>query len=317
MGLPPTSPRLKFTHTQPGGSPVPRRPPRHPPSPSTRSRSLELLDQDEKKSVSPVREPEAQARPRSRSLDGLLDEDIVPEKKTAESSKPGNENEIDSRISLEVLDRLSDTKVENNLFQIVPEGAQNNIDRGPTVNLHSHKSNDRKTKLSGNQSPIPIPRQRLKTAAEIKSESVNIVEEKELQKSSNFEENNDKGEQNLPTRPPKPNRFVSVDTALSSVTSSMEDEKDSQASSENVDPCDSNTELKERLVVTGSDKSTLLKAKSCGAGLDSDGSISSNEYKSKSREQGSLLSLPTGAEPKRKKNFMDKCVNKVRSFMRK
>lgn len=293
---------------------MPRRPPRHPPSPSSRSRSLELLDQDEKKSISPVKEPEVQARPRSRSLDGLLDEDgIVPEMKTEELLKPDNESKIlDSRMFLEALDRLSDTKIKDSFSQVVPEKAENNVEEGTIVKLQS----DQKAKSNESQSPIPVPRQRLKTTAETKSEPVDIAEGEEVQTSSNLEMNSDKEEQNLPTRPPKPNRFVSVDTALSSVIPSLEDEKNSQASSENIDPCDSNTELlKERLVVTGSDKLTLLKAKSCGAGLDSDENISSNEYKS--REQGSLLSLPTGAEPKRKKNFMDKCVNKMRSFMRK
>lgn len=303
IGLPPTSPRLKFIHTHPGGSPVPRRPPRYPPSPSTRSRSLELLDPDEKKSVSPVKESEAQVRPRSRSLDGLLDEDsVMSDMKTEESSKLCNESKIDSKISLEPLDKLSDIKIEDNLSQIVPQKIQNEVEE--SINLYSNESNDQKT--NKNQSPIPVPRQRLKT--EMKSESVTVQQE-ETQKSSS-EENSIKEEHSL-IRPSKPYRFVSMDT------SSMEHEKeDSQTSSENIDPCD-NAELKKRLVVTGNDKSTLLKAKSCGAGLDSDENILSNEYKSKSREEGSLLSLPTGAEPKRKKNFMDKCVNKVRSFMKK
>lgn len=303
IGLPPTSPRLKFIHTHPGGSPVPRRPPRYPPSPSTRSRSLELLDPNEKKSVSPVKESEAQVRPRSRSLDGLLDEDsVMSDMKTEESSKLCNENKIDSKISLEPLDKLSDIKIEDNLSQIVPQKIQNEVEG--SINLYSNESNDQKT--NENQSPIPVPRQRLKT--EMKSESVTVQQE-ETQKSSS-EENSIKEEHSL-IRPSKPYRFVSMDT------SSMEHEKEnSQTSSENIDPCD-NAELKKRLVVTGNDKSTLLKAKSCGAGLDSDENILSNEYKSKSREEGSLLSLPTGAEPKRKKNFMDKCVNKVRSFMKK
>lgn len=294
---------MKFIHTHPGGSPVPRRPPRYPPSPSTRSRSLELLDPDEKKSVSPVKESEAQVRPRSRSLDGLLDEDsVMSDMKTEESSKLCNENKIDSKISLEPLDKLSDIKIEDNLSQIVPQKIQNEVEG--SINLYSNESNDQKT--NKNQSPIPVPRQRLKT--EMKSESVTVQQE-ETQKSSS-EENSIKEEHSL-IRPSKPYRFVSMDT------SSMEHEKeDSQTSSENIDPCD-NAELKKRLVVTGNDKSTLLKAKSCGAGLDSDENILSNEYKSKSREEGSLLSLPTGAEPKRKKNFMDKCVNKVRSFMKK
>ncbi|EZA50514.1 hypothetical protein X777_10707 [Ooceraea biroi] len=84
MGLPPTSPRFKFVHTHPvnagNSSAVPRRPPRQPPSPSTRSRSLELLDQQVQERKSPsvtsaiVQRPPL-PRPRSRSLDGLLDED--------------------------------------------------------------------------------------------------------------------------------------------------------------------------------------------------------------------------------------------------
>ncbi|CAK9821985.1 hypothetical protein ANTRET_LOCUS606 [Anthophora retusa] len=318
MGLPPTSPRLKFTHTHPGGSPVPRRPPRHPPSPSTRSRSLELLDQDENKTISPVREPEkTQTRPRSRSLDGLLDEDsIMPDMKTEESPKPSNENKTDSSMSLETLDRLSDVKAEDILTQVVPQRTEIREEKIPTVNIHSESSEDRVAESNEAQSPKPVPRQRVKPVVEVKPEPGDTVQGEEAEKSPNLEECSEK---ETPMRPSKPNRFVSVDGALSTVVSCMEDEKEySQTSSDNVDPCDSSTELKERLVVTGNDKSTLLKARSCGAGLDSDESISSNEYKpNKSREQGSLLSLPTGAEPKRKKNFMDKCVNKVRSFMRK
>jgi len=47
------------------------------------------------------------------------------------------------------------------------------------------------------------------------------------------------------------------------------------------------------------DKSMLLKARSCDAGLDSDESISSSEYGGhhRAKEPGSLLSLPAGAEP--------------------
>lgn len=200
MGLPPTSPRLKFTHAQSGGSPIPRRPPRHPPSPSSRSRSLELLDQDEEKSISPIKEPEVQARPRSRSLDGLLDEDgIVPEMKTEELLKPDNESKIDSRMFLEALDKLSDTKVNNSLSQVAPEKTESNVEEGTIVKLHSGKSDDQGAKSNKNQSPIPVPRQRLKTTAETKSEPVNIVEREEVQKSSSLEMNSDKEGQNLQT----------------------------------------------------------------------------------------------------------------------
>ncbi|KOX68495.1 Sterile alpha and TIR motif-containing protein 1, partial [Melipona quadrifasciata] len=194
--LPPTSPRLKFTHAQSGGSPMPRRPPRHPPSPSSRSRSLELLDQDEEKSISPVKEPEVQARPRSRSLDGLLDEDdTVPEMKTEELMKPDNESKIDSRMFLEALDKLSDTKVKDSLSQVVPEKAERNVEEGTIVKLHSDKSDNQKAKSNENQSPIPVPRQRLKTAAETKSEPVDIVEREDVQKepcASSHEVNSDK-----------------------------------------------------------------------------------------------------------------------------
>lgn len=141
-----------------------------------------------------------------------------------------------------------------------------------------------------NEDPTPVPRQRTRTSMEAK-------EAKRTPEEPNHRE------ENPPMRPPKPNRFISLDGQL--------------LVAEEEGPISESAELRERLVATGNDKSTLLKAKSCGAGLDSDESISSNEYKPKTKEQGSLLSLPTGVEPKRKKNFMDKCVNKVRSFMRK
>lgn len=260
---------------------MPRRPPRHPPSPSARSRSLELLDREEKKSVSPVREAETPTRPRSRSLDGLLDEDgIVPDMKTEELPTQSNESDV-LKEPLEVSDRKV---IDDDLVQM-----QKRDNKAEIVQI--------------NRDPVPVPRQRAKASGvEAKVESVNAAEREGT--SSSVEE----------CKEQRPNR-------LDGQPSNMEDEKEenSQTSSENVDPCDSNVELKEKLMMlTGcNDKSTLLKAKSCGAGLDSDESISSNEYKPKLKEQGSLLSLPTGAEPKRKKNFMDKCVNKVRSFMRK
>ncbi|KAG7198926.1 hypothetical protein KM043_015740 [Ampulex compressa] len=62
------------------------------------------------------------------------------------------------------------------------------------------------------------------------------------------------------------------------------------------------------------DKRCIAKARSCGAGLDVE---EDTERSARDKVQGSLLSLPAGAEPKRKRNFMDKCVNKVRAFMRK
>ncbi|XP_050457600.1 NAD(+) hydrolase sarm1-like isoform X1 [Cataglyphis hispanica] len=86
MDLPSTSLRLKFMHTHSGnasGSPaMSRRPPQQPPSSSTRSRSLELLHQQEQErkmsvfSAIDLRLPLPRSRLRSRSLDSILDEDV-------------------------------------------------------------------------------------------------------------------------------------------------------------------------------------------------------------------------------------------------
>lgn len=252
-------------------------------------------------------------------MDGLLDDDgVVPDMKTEESPKLTSENKSSAREPPETLSRLSDAKSEDPV-QEEPERAGNNVDEGPIVGeVRSDAPSggiSSESNLEKDPSPTPIPRQRVKTSAvEAKTEPVARAE---ARKSSIFELFSDK-EESPPTQKPRPSRFISVDGYLSAVNSSREDEKDCfQEGSGDTDPCDGNAKLKERLVGAGNDKSTLLKAKSCGAGLDSDESISSNEYKPKMKEQGSLLSLPTGAEPKRKKNFMDKCVNKVRSFMRK
>lgn len=56
-----------------------------------------------------------------------------------------------------------------------------------------------------------------------------------------------------------------------------------------------------------------LKTRSCETGLNRDVISSSTKLKTKS----SLLSTPSDSEVKRKKNFMDKCVDKVRCFMKK
>lgn len=68
------------------------------------------------------------------------------------------------------------------------------------------------------------------------------------------------------------------------------------------------------------DVALVNKTQSCDVNLDSDtaSTISSSEPRA-GISQGSLLSLPlpSSGEPKRKRNFMDRCVNKVRSLMRK
>jgi hypothetical protein len=64
----------------------------------------------------------------------------------------------------------------------------------------------------------------------------------------------------------------------------------------------------------------VKEAQSCHANLDSDTvSTSSSGGARAGISQGSLLSLPlpSAGEPKRKRNFMDRCVNKVRSLIRK
>lgn len=61
-------------------------------------------------------------------------------------------------------------------------------------------------------------------------------------------------------------------------------------------------------------------AQSCHTNLDSDTVSTSSSGETRAGiSQGSLLSLPlpSAGEPKRKRNFMDRCVNKVRSLMRK
>lgn len=302
MGLPPTSPRLKFVHTHPGSSAAPRRPPRHPPSPSTRSRSLELLDQDEKKSVLPIPEPEPLPRPRSRSLDGLLDEDgIGTEIKTEETSMQSENNAYVEKSESPLNDKTMNEEIG--------EGSVSGSGSQPL----RHEANNSET----NSNPMPVPRAKGKVPAGIErrmESAAKIVLQEDTRISSSSEETSDK-EEIRPVRPPKPNRVISLDGQLSS--SEKPETKEMRKSSEDVHLCDNNLELITERLTTGDDKSTLLKAKSCGAGLDSDGSVSSNEYKPSVKGQGSLLSLPTGAEPKRKKNFMDKCVNKVRSFIRK
>lgn len=286
MGLPPTSPRFKFVYTNPGGSPVPRRPPRHPSSPSNRSRSLELLDQDEKKTTAPVAVPEPQPRPRSRSLDGLLDEDgVVPTTKTDEEES--SSNTVDDKIELEkslIGGTIVTDSDEASGIRIV-------IDKCP-----DDEDNDSERKTAVSRSPIPVPRAKTKGS----TTPENQVQIKSKQEAKENEENS-------MTRSSKINNNDSTDEEASR-RSSMKEDVESEVRKDSV---------KARLSQTENEKSTLLKAKSCGAGLDSDGSTSSNEYKPKTKGQGSLLSLPTGAEPKRKKNFMDKCVNKVRSFIRK
>ena len=289
MSLPPSA-RVKFVHTHPGGNPMPRRPPRHPSSPSTRSRSLELLDQNEKKTALPVAaEPMPLPRPRSRSLDGLLDEDgMISDMKNEESSK--------ENLSVEnVCNIISQCQSLNGGLEDVNDklNASTQIDKIDEVKSEDSATNSIKT---NEFDPQPIPRNKRTSSVELKAnktEVANIAKPEDMRISSSSDENVEKEEID--------SEKIKIELIKRIEGSESKNEQDLG---------------QERLVSTVNEKLTLLKAKSCGAGLDSDDSFSS-EYKPVIKGQGSLLSLPAGAEPKRKKNFMDKCVNKVRSFIKK
>lgn len=297
MGLPPTSPRFKFMHAHSGNASgslaVPRRPPRQPPSPSTRSRSLELLDQQEQErkiSVSSAivqRPPLPRPRPRSRSLDGLLDEDV----------KSGAEESCEKQ----------------NKMQREKSRSLTNPEEDKTIPLSKEKLNIED--VESKDEPRPVRRMKSKMPDAIQSEL-------EHPRTSSDKNENDK--ETLSTHPPKPNRYSSSEEPSSTSSSKHFENQERQVEEQKIGET-----IQERLMTQSNnekddyndDKSTiLLKAsRSCGAGLDSEGSISSNEYGGPraAKSPGSLLSLPAGAEPKRKRNFMDKCVNKVRSFMKK
>lgn len=296
MGLPPTSPRFKFMYTHPVSASsnlaVPRRPPRQPPSPSTRSRSLELLDQQdqERKAVSSavVQRPPL-PRPRSRSLDGLLDED----------TKNGEEQD---EVQREKSRECPSTSSEDD--KVVPAE-------------ESQKKPDTETVESKNElRPVSRTKPKVPDVIGLKSETEAV---------QGASDKNESGKEVPPTRPPKPSRRFSSEGQSSTCSSSQCADQEHPAEQQRI-----RKTAQERLTTQGGDenddyddesRSTMLKAsRSCGAGLDSDGSVSSSEYgghKACAKGPGSLLSLPAGAEPKRKRNFMDKCVNKVRSFMKK
>ena len=298
MSMPPTSPRLKFIHTHPGRSPLPRRPPRHPSSPSARSRSLELLDQTTTKSVPLITKPEPLPRPRSRSLDGLLDDDSAIDPERSKSS-----------TSLEVRQQNSSTNTSK--LQL------------PTNDKVLESSSTESTiKIQDDSSPMPVPR--LKSKNSTKPEVAEAAKFT-LQDDSRFSSCSDD----------------SIDKSSNATTSTRLAREDSEntknyENSDCDDSCDKKPTTSQRdnaktiRDLTNDKSCTLSKAKSCGAGLDSNESFSSNEYNrtgadpfsnknNSQRQQGSLLSLHAAcaADPKRKRNFMNKCVNKVRSLIKK
>ena len=316
MSLPPSA-RVKFIHTHPGGNPMPRRPPRHPSSPSNRSRSLELLDQNEKKTVLPVAaEPVPLPRPRSRSLDGLLDEDgIITDLKNEESTKENSS-----------IDNTSNIKTRSQSLNGLLESVKNKlndstiqIDKTDSVRTGNSETN------SNDSDPQPLPRNKRASSMETKSnkkEPAKIAKVEDMRISSSSDESGEKEENEEKIQPEiririERSKSEGEERERESKKEDLENlnerSEDLNEGSENKNDQDLG---QERLSSTANEKLTLLKAKSCGAGLDSDDSYSS-EYKPVIKGQGSLLSLPTGAEPKRKRNFMDKCVNKVRSFIKK
>lgn len=269
---------------------VPRRPPRQPPSPSIRSRSLELLDQQdqEQKSVSSaVIQRPSLPRPRSRSLDGLLDEDV----------KNGEEQD---KVQREKSRECPPTSLENDKIVSALEESQK-------------KSNTETIESKDEPKPVPRTKSKVPDVIESKSEDIGMSLDKD-----------ESNKEILLTRPPKPSRRSSSEGQSSTCSSKQFTDQEHPAEEQRLKKI-----AQERLKQGGNenddydddDKSTVLKAsRSCGAGLDSDGSVSSSEYNGhrvRAKGPGSLLSLPAGAEPKRKRNFMDKCVNKVRSFMKK
>lgn len=265
---------------------MPRRPPRHPSSPSTRSRSL-------------AAEPVSLPRPRSRSLDGLLDEDgILADLKKEESSKDNStmENACNIKTRSQSLSGL----LENGKNK--QNGSSSQIDKTDTKTGDSEPNSSE----TNDSDPQPVPRSRRASSLELKSAKVDnsakIAKLEDMRISSSSDEGDEK-EENLISSTVRRKYSENKEGDLEKVIEGLEDTNDEDLG-------------QERLLSTRAEKSTLLKAKSCGAGLDSDDNYLS-EYKPVIKGQGSLLSLPAGAEPKRKKNFMDKCVNKVRSFIKK
>lgn len=289
---------------------MPRRPPRHPSSPSNRSRSLELLDPNEKNTVLPIAaEPVPLPRPRSRSLDGLLDEDgVITDLKNEESTKDNSSIEKASKKTRsQSLSGLPES-VKNKLNDSIEQ-----IDKTDPVQTGNFETN------SNNSDPQPLPRNKRASSVEMKSvqtEVAKIAKLENMRISSSSDDSGEKEENILGSDKIQPEiriRFEEPKSESRERECKKEDLKNINEESENKNDQDLG---QERLSSTENEKSTLLKAKSCGAGLDSDDSYSS-QYKPVIKGQGSLLSLPAGAEPKRKRNFMDKCVNKVRSFIKK
>lgn len=304
---------------------MPRRPPRHPSSPSIRSsRSLELLDPMEKKVILTVaKNPQPLPRPRSRSLDGLIDDEdgIIANLKNNDNSTAIENSIINTKYHIknqslnEILESTNNSN-ENpfplprnrRTFSITQKSDIKAIDKSnkDEENLSNlikiYNTEDKSEKLFFN-----ISNDNLNQMTKMDIEK-NPKELKNFPKSKNIEEL-DKFSKNS-------NQFEIID--LKKNSEQLENQLEININNiERLEKLSENSKINEKkLSKVENEKSTLLKAKSCGAGLDSDDNYS-QEYKPVIKGQGSLLSLSTGADPKRKRNFMDKCVNKVRSFIKK
>lgn len=204
---------------------------------------------------------------------------------------------------------------EQNKMQREKNHSLTNLEENKIIPASKENQKKSNTEAIENE-PRPIPRMKSKIAdTEFQSE----IEDTQ----TSDKDKNDK--ETLLTHPPKPSRYSSSEEQSSTSSGKNFGNQERQVKEQKI-----RETAKEKLLTRSNDekddynddKSTiLLKAsRSCGAGLDSDGSISSSDYSgsgTRAKGPGSLLSLPAGAEPKRKRNFMDKCVNKVRSFMKK
>uniref|UniRef100_A0A6V7ITE1 Uncharacterized protein n=1 Tax=Bracon brevicornis TaxID=1563983 RepID=A0A6V7ITE1_9HYME len=260
---------------------MPQRPPRHLPTPSNRSKSLELLDGSENRDkreamekIFPTRPPPL-PRPRSRSLDGLLDDDLevnILEKnsektpritldpisqtssKSGEQSKPEEINEILTSEHVEESEKTSDIE-DSKISKQIPESKEQS--------------------QSGNlchTCPMPVPR--------LKSRQTRAETAK-----------------------------LALEDCNTKLSTSPDDDT--------IDCCDKindDEQLPEKICLesidrSDDDKKTLSKARSCGDGLDENESVSSFN--------ASLNSLHRDTEHRRKRNFMNKCVSKMRSLIKK
>lgn len=241
-------------------------------------------------SVIVQRPPLPRPRPRSRSLDGLLDEDVKS--------------------------NVEESCEEQNKIQREKNHSLTNLEENKTI--LASKENPKKPNAEAiEDEPRPVPRTKSKMAdSEFQSE---------MEDAQTFSDKDKNDKETLLTHPPKPSRHSNLEGQSSTSSGKDFGNQECQVKEQKI------REMAQERLLTRSndekddyndDKSTiLLKAsRSCGAGLDSDGSISSSDYSgsgARAKGPGSLLSLPAGAEPKRKRNFMDKCVNKVRSFIKK